>query len=138
MIWEIEGELIRSARPCYDSKNISARNVKKWLDDSKKEHGIKSIICLLCNEHLSLYPMSLINFYKLHKFDVFHLKIADNNLPTISQLDKIYDAFESLPKPVLIHCSAGMARSHIVSCYIKYKRMNVKDDFENIMNDIIC
>lgn len=115
MKWIIDKILAKSSRPGYPSIGISASTVKMWLDDAKKE-GIKSVICMMtAREMRTKYRIStsLPNIYKLHGLICAWVPTPDSgndDIPFDSE-QKVIEAYEKLPKPVLIHCSAGMQRS---------------------------
>ena len=78
--------------------------------------GIQSIICLLDDRHLNLYqavPGGLIAYYRSQGFDVAHLPAQDHQDPPLAeeQLTAVWLAYQCLPKPVLVHCSAGIDRT---------------------------
>ena len=53
--------------------------VQQWLDKAQAL-GIASIICILDEEHLSLYPDSdLIGLYRTAGFTVCHLSARDHS-----------------------------------------------------------
>jgi protein-tyrosine phosphatase len=54
-----------------------------------------------------------VKYYEASGFHVAHVPIRDHQNPPVTQddLQRIAAAFESLPKPVLIHCSAGVDRT---------------------------
>ena len=84
--------------------------------------GIKSIICLLADDQLRLYrqlPADLIAYYRNAGFDIVHVPAQDHRQPPLSQdqLERVWVAYKNLPKPVLVHCSAGTDRTgQAVAC----------------------
>lgn len=116
--WVIAGELARSCRPGYGGERgspVALTTVDTWLEQAKS-FGFRSIICLLHHEHLLLYeelPGGLIGYYEGKGFKVAHIPARDHQRPplTSEHLKQIRDAYSALPKPVLVHCSAGMDRT---------------------------
>jgi len=113
--WVIEDKLARWHRPGYSSTKVSQDEVDKWIERVKSE-GIKSIICLLNEEQLDYYntlPNGLIDYYQQQGFHVAHIPAPDLQKPPLSdeQLQKALEAYQKLPKPVLVHCSAGIDRT---------------------------
>jgi protein tyrosine phosphatase (PTP) superfamily phosphohydrolase (DUF442 family) len=81
-----------------------------------KEMGIASIICLLAEDQLHLYdelPGGLVSYYRSFGFTVEHVPALDHQDPPLNDyhLERIWSAYQSLEKPVLIHCSAGRDRT---------------------------
>jgi protein tyrosine/serine phosphatase len=81
-----------------------------------KELGIVSIICLLAEDQLTLYdelPGDLVSYYRSFGFAVEHVPALDYQDPPLNDyhLERIWSAYQSLEKPVLIHCSAGRDRT---------------------------
>jgi protein-tyrosine phosphatase len=89
--------------------------VEAWLIDLRRD-GIRSIICLIGDDQLLYYddiPGGLVSFYGASGFDVRHIPAVDHQSPPLSrsQLDAVWQAYYDLPKPVVMHCSAGVDRT---------------------------
>lgn len=116
--WVIKGELARSSRPGYGGERgapVAREVVDAWLADLQRD-DICAIICLLGDDQLHLYddlPGGLIPYYVASGFPVRHILAADHQQPHLSrsQLDAVWEAYSDLPKPVVIHCSAGIDRT---------------------------
>lgn len=114
MITEVvPSKLYRSARPGYDGgcpTPVGNGKIQVWLEAAQSA-GIASIICLLSDEHLRLYPDgALIDIYRTAGFEVRHIPVADHRRPPFGPRERaaVAAAYRELPKPVLIHCSAGI------------------------------
>ena len=126
MEWVIDGKLARSSRPGYGGEHgspVTRTVVDSWIEEAK-EFGIQSIICLLHDEHLRLYqeiPDGLIAYYQQKGFTVSHIPVVDYQNPPLTpeDLERVEDAYQSLPKPVLVHCSAGIDRTGLAVRYLR-------------------
>jgi hypothetical protein len=127
--------------PLYggSGKNISpdaAADVVDWAETISLL-GIRSIICLMHQKDIDYYKdldlnaPNLIEFYGKY-FEVRHIPWEDPHHSKTSKeliekkLKQVRQdalrAYDELPKPVLIHCSAGQDRSAPVAAYIWFLR----------------
>lgn len=118
MEWVIPGQLARSHRPGRTAEGdvqADAAAVEAWIERARLE-GIRSIICLLGQDQLALYgrlPQGLLARYREAGFEVAHVEVEDAQWPPLQppHVEQVWHAFERLPKPVLVHCSAGLWRT---------------------------
>ena len=123
--WVIEQVLARSQRPGYPVDRPASEKIAEW-SDAVLDMGIQSIICVLDDtqvshyDHLNLDGGGLLNYYRTLGLIVEHVPADDYLTPPLSaeQLDAVWQAFERLQKPVLIHCSAGRDRTGIAIQHI--------------------
>jgi protein tyrosine phosphatase (PTP) superfamily phosphohydrolase (DUF442 family) len=124
--WILDGRLAISTRPGYRpgaEYRVAREAVDAWVGEMRAV-GIASIICLLDDDQLPLYraalPEGLIAHYVESEFAVAHIPTADGQGEpfTPAQLDEAWEAFARLPKPVLVHCSAGHDRTGRVVSHI--------------------
>ena len=117
--WIVEGELAVSARPGFapgEERAVAAETVEAWIARAR-EAGVRSVICLLGDDQLPLYegalPEGLLARYRTAGFAVAHHGVRDGLTEpfTPAQLDETWESFQRLPKPVLVHCSAGHDRT---------------------------
>lgn len=126
--WVIEGLIATSPRPGYTpgpEYRVPAEVVDAWLDEVRA-FGVSSVICLLDEDQLWLYKHTLaeglLGRYRQAGLAVAHIPAMDQQTTpyTSEQYEQAWAAFQELPKPVLVHCSAGHDRTfrvvrHIVS-----------------------
>lgn len=119
VIWVRNGLLATGQRPGYSPGaefSVQRHAVDVWVEE-KRQAGIASIICLLAGDQLPLYsralPQGLLQFYSEAGFAVANIASPDGMTEpyTPAQLEEAWQAFQSLPKPVFVHCSAGYDRT---------------------------
>lgn len=118
MHWVIPLQLARSSRPGYGGEvpsEVPKHAVDEWLEALKVE-GVKSVICLLSDDQLPLYsslPKGLLDYYRAAGFEVAWIPVRDHLRPPLSEADlgRVWEAYLRLPKPILVHCSAGLDRT---------------------------
>ena len=128
----ISDNLFSSSRPGYPSESgITQGDVDRWVDEVKNG-GVVSIICLLHpdDKHLGFYTDlpggGLLEYYRKCGFNVVHIPYKDHQSPLLSKrcMEDVYEAYMRLPKPVLIHCSAGIGRTGAAVEYLQSRINN--------------
>ncbi len=142
--WVIDGKLACAHRPLRHHPEFGGSGqplpmkatelVYRW-SERVRGSGIQSIICLMHPKELRHYDdlalgsPDLIEFYRDQGFEVKHIPWDDPahrpSLDEVSFQDELQRvreealiSFESLAKPVLMHCSAGIDRSAPVAAFI--------------------
>ncbi len=114
--WAIPGVLAHGERPGFPLRSVPPEAVEDWFKEVKRQ-GIRSVINLLVEDEMAVYyrrlGRPLLDYYAEAGLRVREVAHADDGVPVSSRilLDRVRVAFEHLPKPVLIHCSAGAERS---------------------------
>jgi len=130
--WVIEGQLARGGRPgrreCGESV-VPQSIVGEWTDELW-EAGIRSVICLLDDEQLTRYypDLDLLACYQAQGMESCRIPTRDFQDPPLSMrdLERIWRAWLQLPKPVLIHCCAGVSRTGRAVSFIKGRLIPVE------------
>jgi len=136
LYWPVRGQLACAQRPLRDHPQFGGRRrlsmaarpfVVRWVG-RVREAGVQSIICLLVPEQVALYDdlhlhsEGLLGYYGSQGFEVRHLPATDCQRPSAEQMQEALNAFNELPKPVLLHCSAAIDRTTPVAAYIVARR----------------
>jgi len=114
--WVLPGIMARSCRPCYNDDIPTILLVKKWLEEVAGMK-IKSVLCLLSQEQLDEFyganGIQLLDLYRKNGLIVGHVPVPDYQMPPLNSanLANIEKMLAKLPRPWLIHCSAGIDRT---------------------------
>lgn len=144
IVWVIPGALACAHRPlrhhpCFggsrrDLPEAATSAVVGWVDDVMRL-GFRSIICLMHPKEIAHYSAlklaasDLLAYYRSRGIQVCHRpwddpahRPAEEKVPFAQELERIRSecltCFDELPKPVLLHCSAGIDRSSPVAAFI--------------------
>lgn len=158
LVWVIPETLACAHRPLRhhpqfggsrrDLPQAAAPAVLDWVRRIKS-YGIGGIISLMHPkelrhyEQLNLGTANLIELYRKEGFYVKHLPWDDpahrssafGRISFADELERVrveaLRAFDDLPKPVLLHCSAGIDRSSPVAAFIFVRRDKGNDPTSN-------
>ena len=125
--WVIEGVIARAQRPGYPLNRPCIETVDQWTAEVL-EMGIRSVLCIIDSAQLKYYQEiglpdeTLFDYYQRVGLAVSHIDARDYKTPPLStdELNLVWDEFNRLDKPIIVHCSAGRDRtgaalSHIIS-----------------------
>jgi len=141
LIWAIPGKLACTRRPLRDHPDFQAYVYEDHLPaeagpliiawvERIVAVGVCSVVCLLPDGQLRRYhglrgmTDGLLSLYEERGLQVRQVPCPDPRHEHVEKgwLEPIklvaYQAFLELPKPVLLHCSAGIDRSSPVAAYI--------------------
>ena len=115
--WLPKHLLGRACRPGFgsDRQFIPATDVSRWIA-AVKARGVRSVLCLLNEAELGWYahlPAGLLGAYRDEGLEAASLPISLNGPGTLTraELALLDELMLNLPRPVVIHCSAGQVRS---------------------------
>ena len=97
---------------------------KDVLENYIKTHNIKTILNLREVNSNSLWYKQEEDLAKKHGIALKTVALNPLTLPTIEQLKQILNAFDKMPRPLLIHCEHGADRTGLVSALWVIEKMN--------------
>ena len=151
-LWVIPGKLVCAQRPLGDHPDFGGYHrlplrakpmVAQWVDRVQSELGVRSIICLLQQRDLDYYYVNggvglhrggLLGFYASRGLSVSHQPMKDYKPPEQRQLDLVLEAFAALPKPVLVHCGAGIDRTTPTAAFIACQQQTLTEGGYQLTN----
>jgi len=113
------------------------RDLDKDIESIKKEN-IKKIICLISPDEFTDYGVpDLLVKYKKAGFNVTHISIMDQGIPTVEEVKNLTSEINASVKnkeKVLIHCVGGIGRTGLLAaCYLKeFHRLSSKDAIQKV------
>lgn len=133
--WLPQIQVARASRP---GQHQSQRKIQAALDlwiRSVVASGFKSIVCLLSGQELALYSHldgGLLGQYERNGIESVSIPIPIDRSPVLTGGDRaeILDAFLKLPKPIVIHCSAGIVRSGAAVRFLEARSLAARGSAE--------
>jgi len=148
LVWIIPGQLAVAYRPLRhhpifggSGRSLSEESASEVICWVKRivDQGFRGLICLMHAKEVAHYARldlgapDIIAFYRAKGLEVCHLpwddpahRPAHERASFEEELARIrvqaLECFDGLPKPVLLHCSAGIDRSSPVCAYIHQQR----------------
>ena len=145
LCWLIPGVLASSQRPlrdhpvyapCWTGKRPrplppEARTLVVGWVQRILDSGVQSVICLLERAQLDRYYVrgglglpagGLLEYYQLRGLEVRHIPMTDYQRPSQTEMKQVLEAFDRLPRAVLLHCSAGIDRTTPVAAFLLDQR----------------
>ena len=130
--WVVEGVIARAQRPGYPVNRPSPQRVEEWAA-AVLELGIRSVLCIVDSPQLGYYEEiglqggGLLPYYRSLGLAVEHIPAEDYKTQALSpdELRRVWDAFERLEKPLLVHCSAGRDRTGAALEHILSRRQSI-------------
>ncbi len=126
--WTIPDKLAAAHRPRAANRflpRVPKAAVDAWIGTAKRDFRARTIICLLHKRELRRYEHigGLLAYYQANGLEVKHIPAKNYQKPSLSKrkLRKVWKAYKKLPKPLLIHCSAGISRTGAAVRYIKQR-----------------
>jgi len=124
--WVKVNKLIKSNRPGYPGNNIDEETAIEWMKCVDQRVGMlpKSILTFLSNEELKdFYTFDLLAFYRKYDINTYHVPTIDpygfdKEIFDKNARHKIWNIYRVCPKPLLIHCSAGIHRTGAAVHYL--------------------
>ena len=120
--WVKAGVLARGSRPGWWDERGIALVVREYVA-RVRAMGIHSIVCLLSQGELvryyAVHGVNLFAAYREAGLQLAHVPVTDHEKPPLGTGDlfKLRIMLSDLPRPWLIHCSAGIDRT---GCAVKH------------------